>query len=70
MELLLLVESFAMVVVLLASAVAAVVWAFRELVRSVTARNSGANQSAARRGSRRVDQWDPNHPLFSKRAGQ
>ena len=69
MELLLLVEAFAWVLALLAGATGLIVWVVMQIVRSVTPL-SGNTERSSRRTSRPVSQWDPGHPMFSKRAGQ
>jgi hypothetical protein len=65
---LLLLNSSVMMVVLIASAIGIVVWMLRRFVRMVAA--SAHLAEKPRRRTRRVDQWNMDHPLFSKRAGQ
>jgi hypothetical protein len=65
---LLLLTSSVMVVVLFASAIGIAVWMLRRFVGMVAASADLAEKP--RRRTRRVDQWSPDHPLFSKRAGQ
>jgi hypothetical protein len=64
----LLLASCIMVAVLFASAVGVVVWMLRRFAGVA----SGSNESAEKAGRRshQVDQWNPDHPLFSRRAGQ
>jgi hypothetical protein len=70
MELLLLVEAVASVLVLLASVIGVIFWEIRQFVRSVTELFGDPQRSDRRRAPRPLNQWDPRHPLFSKRAGQ
>jgi hypothetical protein len=69
MELLLLAQAFGWMVALLASATAVIVWASIRIARSLK-RFLGDAEKSKRRPPRPASQWDPNHPLFSKRAGQ
>jgi hypothetical protein len=65
---LLLLASCIMVAVLFGSAGGVVVWMLRRFVGVA----AGSDELAERphRLASRVDQWDPDHPLFSRRAGQ
>jgi len=65
---LLLVVSAAMVVVLFAGGISIAFWMLRRFVRKVTGSSDLAKK--LRRRTRRLDQWHPDHPLFSRRAGQ
>ena len=65
---LLLVVSAAMVVVLFASAIGIIFWMLRRFAGMVTG-SSDLTKNLRRRTSR-FDQWNPDHPLFSRRAGQ
>jgi hypothetical protein len=64
---LLLLNSFAMVAVLFASTIG-IVWMLWRFVGMVA--SSAELAEKLRHRTRRVDQWNPDHPLFSKRAGQ
>jgi hypothetical protein len=64
----LLLASFAMVLVLFTSVAGIVIWSLKHFVGP--ADNSVALAEKRRRHNHRVDQWNPDHPLFSKRAGQ
>ena len=67
MEFLFFVETLAMLLTLFASVIGIIAWALRELVKFVI-EPSDTGTSRRRPVARPVDQWDPNHPLFSKRA--
>jgi len=62
------VVSAAMVVVLFASAIGIVFWMLRRVAGMVA--GSSDLTKKLRRRARRLDQWNPDHPLFSRRAGQ
>jgi amino acid transporter len=64
---LLLLTSTALVLVLFASAIGVAIWTFRRLTGLVA---GSAEELEKPRRTRRLDQWNPDHPLFSKRAGQ
>ncbi len=57
-----------MVVVLFASAIGIVFWMLRRVAGMVA--GSSDLTKKLRRRARRLDQWNPDHPLFSRRAGQ
>jgi hypothetical protein len=65
---LLLVVSAAMVVVLFAGGISIAFWMLRRFVDTVA--GSLDLPKKLRRRTRRLDQWHPDHPLFSRRAGQ
>lgn len=65
-----LVEAFASVLVLLASVTSVIVWVSIHIARWASRTFSSKEKSDRRRVPRPANQWDPNHPLFSKRAGQ
>jgi len=67
MEFLLFLETSAMLLTLFASVIGIIACALRELVTFVI-EPSDTGISRRRSVARPVDQWDPNHPLFSKRA--
>jgi hypothetical protein len=69
MEFLLLVNTFGMVLVLFATAGAMLGWAIVRLVRAL--RSDPEPPEQGKYGApHAANQWDPNHPLFGKRAGQ
>jgi len=68
--LLLLVEVFGWALVLLVGAIGVLVWALIQIARSLARSFDNTQKSDHHRAFRPVNQWDPNHPLFSKRAGQ
>ena len=70
MEFLMFLETFAMVLALFASAVSVMVWALRRFMDLARASFGNTENPKRRAAPRGVDQWNPNHPLFSKRAGQ
>jgi hypothetical protein len=65
---LLLLVTFAWLVVLFASTVGILAWVLRRFGGMVAGSEEAAEKP--RRRTRRIDQWNPDHPLFSKRAGQ
>jgi hypothetical protein len=64
---LLLLNSCIMVVVLLSSSIGVVGWLLRRFIGWLA---GPAELAEPRRRTHRVDQWNPDHPLFSARAGQ
>ena len=69
MEFLLLFNTFGMVTVLFAAAGAVIGWGLVRLVRALRG-SPTPPEERKHRAPRAADQWDPNHPLFGKRAGQ
>ena len=64
----LLLASCIMVAVLFASAAGVIVWMLRRFAGA--AAESSELAEKPRRQPHPVDQWNPDHPLFSRRAGQ
>lgn len=58
-----------MLLTLFASVIGVIAWALREVVR-VMMTPPETDILRRHRVAPPVDQWDPNHPLFLKRAGQ
>jgi hypothetical protein len=69
MELLIMVQSLAMVIVMFASIAAILIWLLMELLRALARLPSRLRRS--RQALTQIkDQWDPRHPSHFKRAGQ
>lgn len=69
MEFLLLLNTFGMMLVFFGTAGAVLGWAAVRLLRSLRGEPEPPEERKYR-APRAASQWDPNHPLFGKRAGQ
>jgi hypothetical protein len=69
MEFLMWVNTFGMMLVLFATAGTVLGWAIVRLMRALRSPPAPPEERKYR-APRAANQWDPNHPLYGKRAGQ